>query len=150
MIKAEWLFQNHTYHQAMVKLYAEAVIMRDDEISSMVLTRRPLDGMPHIASSTSSTERAVLALAKHESTDNPISPAATLQHFKQYINLFDSVMMILNDKERWFINHYYIQGLSLTALADVPQSPFATSARSTVWYFKGRLLSKADSFLSTL
>lgn len=162
MISAEWLFQNHWDHIAMVKLLriqldteATAFPMddqeRDEEIAAIVLSRPLFDSLPHKHDYRgSSTERAVLAMDQPQAIRQTIALQKQLAVFEFLLQTFDSLMSILDISEQQFILLYYGKHYSLVRVTEVSDSPVYGFSKTTVWTYKNKLLAKCDSLLYRL
>jgi len=162
MISAEWLFQNHWDHIAMVKLLklqlgTEATTFpmsdqeRDEEIAAIVLSRPLFDGLPHNHDYRgSSTERAVLAMDQPEAIHQTIALQKQLAAFEFLLKIFDSLMSILDISEQQFILLYYGKRYSLVRITEVSDGPVYGFSKTTVWTYKNKLLAKCDSLLFRL
>ena len=158
MESVEWIFTDHKLHQSMLQLLMEeqSSLERDtsdnatinDEISGMVLAPPPLDGMPHVHATGSSTEWVVMKLNSinqdHQALSNEI------KRYYRLLRLHDAVMRTLNDEERWFVDKHYDNGLSLSSLPSLPNSPFHDLSRSTMSNYRKRLLQKAALFFKQI
>ncbi len=158
MESVEWIFTDHKLHLSMLQLLQEEQSClahdgedktnRDDEISGMVLVPPPLDGMPHVHATGSSTEWVVMKLNSinrdHQALSNEI------KRYYRLLRLYDAVMRTFNDDERWFIERHYDDGHSLSSLPSLPNSPFRDLSRSTMSNYRKRLLQKATHFFEHL
>ncbi len=157
MESVEWIFSDHKLHMAMLQLLREEQNFlcdsvwdtdSDEEISGIVLASPTLDGMPHKHGAGSSTEWAVMKL--EEVSQNRQTLAAEIQRYGRILRLHDAVMQTLTDDERWFVEHHYDNGQSLSILPTLSGSPFSDLSRSTMSNYRKRLLQKASSFLAHL
>ena len=158
MESIEWIFADHKLHQSMLQLLkAEQTQLsssvsddtkRDDEISGMVLVPPPLDGMPHSRASGSSTEWAVMKLNTINRDLETL--ASEITRYCRLLRLHDAVLNTLTESERWFVENHYDNGYSLSALPNLPRSPFQDLSRSTMSNYRKRLLQKAAHFFAHL
>lgn len=164
MISAEWLFKNHNAHMTMTKVIeiqlenaTVSVTMseqeRDEKIAAMVLARPPFDGLPKVhGRHSSSTERTVLALEESDATlrAHTIELQKQLSVYRYLLKIYDTLISILSVQEQQFVDYYYNQQLSLTAMTEVKDSPVYGLSKTTVWTYKSKLLSKCNSLLRCL
>ena len=158
MESVEWIFRDHKLHLSMLQLLrAEQTLMsdsvpddanQDDEISGMVLSPPPLDGMPHDHSSGSSTEWAVMKLSKIN--QDHVTLASEITRYCRLLRLHDAVMNTLTETEQWFVENHYDNGYPLSSLPNLPESPFQDLSRSTMSNYRKRLLQKAARFFTHL
>lgn len=160
MISAKWLFENHLTHLAKVR-YLDAKIavqtdirskLSNDDITAYALTHPPLAAMPHAKSNSSSTERMVLF---YEDTIAPdcveekVDAISKLAKYQRYLYLYDSALTCLNDNEKWIVEKHCVQGVPLSVISTITDSPISNYSRTTLWRYKERALQKADSFLGS-
>ncbi len=162
MFSAEWLFQNHWDHIAMVKLLeiqldtdVSLITMtekeRDEEIAALVLSRPALDGLPKAHGfRCNSTERAVLALENHQDSLYANALKKQLTVYRYLLKVFDSLMSIIDCSDQRFILLYYGKHLSLSRMAEEPDSPVYGLSKTTVWNYKHKLMVKCDVLLQRL
>lgn len=158
MESVEWIFTDHKLHLSMLQLLKEEQATlarnasdehtRDAEINGMVLMPPPLDGMPHVHTTGSSTEWAVLKLNSVHQDSQVL--AAEINRYHRLLRLYDAVMRIMTDEECWFIEKYYDAGHSLSSLLSLQDSPFQNLSRSTMSNYRKRLLQKAAHFFAHL
>ena len=158
MESIEWIFTDHKLHLSMLQLLKEEQATltcdasddptRDDDINGMVLAPPPLDGMPHAHATGSSTEWVVMKL--NSINQDPQVLAVEINRNHRLLRLYDAVMRIMTDEERWFVEKHYNASHSLTSLLDLPDSPFQSLSRSTMSNYKKRLLQKAAHFFAHL
>ena len=154
MESVEWMFSEHKLHLSMLQLLREEQALfsneikdntvRDDEISGMILSPPPLDGMPHAHSTGGSTEWAVMKLNMINQDRQTLSNE--IQKYCQILRLYDAVMRTLNEDERWFVENHYEKEQSLSSLPLLPNSPVRDLSRSTMSNYRKRLLEKATNF----
>ena len=158
MESIEWIFTDHKLHLAMLQLLKEEQAIqvcdasnertRDDDINGMVLAPPFLDGMPHAHGAGSSTEWVVMKL-KSFNQDSQVL-AAEINRYHRLLRLYDAVMRIMTNEERWFIEKHYDDGHSLSSLPLLQDSPFQNLSRSTMSNYRKRLLQKAAHFFAHL
>ena len=158
MESVEWIFTDHKLHLSMLQLLkAEQTLLsgresddanRDDEISGMVLSPPPLDGMPHAHASGSSTEWVVMKLSTINQNHDAL--ASEIARYRRLLRLHDAVTNTLTDAERWFVENHYDNGYPLSSLPNLPESPFQNLSRSTMSNYRKRLLQKAANFFAHL
>ena len=154
MISAEWLFRNYKLHKAHIRylniaLGQRGVATHRADVAGAQLARPPLDGTPRAPQQTGTTERMAIRLYEFSGESKEALEQQRLVYLR-YLQLYESVCACMTEKEKWLIQHHYIDELSLSALTEMRTSPFFNCAKSTVWRFKMRLLEKADSFLSAV
>lgn len=159
LIQAKWLFEHHLQHEALAEFCKEQLnqislqSLKDDAISSMLLSKPP--ETIHISkashSSGSSTEYAALhwqenidpaLLNKYKNLKND------LNQYQFYLQLYKAVLSGLAPREAWLINKLYIEGFSLSQALTEPGSPYENYCKSTIHNRKKEILKKADQIIS--
>ena len=158
MESIEWILTDHKMHLAMLQLLQEeqknsvqdrtSAENSEDEISGMVLASPLIDGMPHVHTTTSSTEWAVMKLSSINRDQQLL--ADEIRRYDRLLRLYDAVMSTLNNDERWFIDKHYDNGYALSSLPLIPNSPFQDLSRSTMSNYRKKLLQKVASFFAHL
>lgn len=158
MESVEWIFSDHKLHLSMLQLLREEQALltkettnatdRDDEIDGMVLAPPPLDGMPHVHTTGSSTEWVVMKLNSIQQDYQTLFNE--IDRYNRLLRLYDAVIHTLTENEKWFVEQYYNQGCSLASLPTLPNSPFQNLTRSTMSNYKKRLLQKTVNFFLQL
>ncbi len=159
MISAEWLFQNHCDHIAMVKLLEIQLDTeelptpmtekeRDEEIAALVLSRPTFDDLPKMhGGHGNSTERTVLALEQSAVAIQTAELQKQLTAYRYLLKTHDLLMSILTTSEQQFIDFYYGKHLSLSGMTEAAGSPVYGLSKTTAWSYKSKLLAKCDSLL---
>lgn len=71
-----------------------------------------------------------------------------IDDYKYLQSLYDSVILILNDSERWIVKTHFIEGKTISeTLALIPANMLITS-RSSLIRRINKLLAKADAFIA--
>lgn len=160
MIDAQWLFENHLNHLALEKYLLSRMehITHPDRIENAAeilgqTLKRPSLGMPPQNSfQGSSTERIALAL-QGGSADQPKETIAEYEQLLSFcrflIELYDAVFISLTSNEAWLIDAVYRQGLTMEMIQHVPDTPYGSCDRSTVYRTKNRIIKKANHFIQT-
>ena len=158
MVDAQWLFENHRSHLSMKKYIQARIshilqpesISNADEILSQAL-RMPVLGMP-IQNNTqgSSTERIAINL----SIDNDNGTNAVIEDYKRMLELYsfllelyEAAVAMLTSRELWLINAIYNEGLTISEICEMRDSPFGICDRSTIFRNRKRIISKVNQFL---
>lgn len=154
MESVEWIFTDYKAHRSMLQFLQEELnqaavnqdeAVSDEDISSMVLARPQIDGMPHVHANGSSTEWVVIKLSgEGHSRETLISE---IQRYQRLLRLHEAVFRILTNNECWFVENHYYEERPLALLPQIPDSPFAGMSRSTMSNIKKRLLDKVGKFL---
>jgi len=158
MESAEWIFTNHKLLQSTLQLLKEKKTLletkesteaeRDAEIGGIALKSPILDGMPHAHTNSSSTEWAVIKL--NDTDFNHQALSQEILRYEQLLHLYEAIMHLFNEKERWFVENYYDNNHSMTSMVSMESSPFKNLSRATMSNYKKRLLQKASEFLKHL
>lgn len=159
MISAQDLLSEHTSHLVLYRLLETAIAEstadmeyckenEDSVIEALSLSQLPLDGMPHLHSRSSPTERIATQVLNLKSGQAIRIKERQLRTVRHYLQLYDTIMELFTEREKWFIDQYYNHKYSLSALIEKSDSPFYGYDRSSVWRFKKRLLTKAEAALS--
>ena len=161
MITAQKLFSDHATHLALCELlkskieelewYRDQCLLDEDrEIEALSLSRRPLSDLPPARSGKSTTERVAERLGVIQDGKDIAEKRRQLAAVKQYLHLYDTIVMVFTEREKWFVEEFFVQKKTMTVLINMPDSPFFGYDRSSVWRFKKRLLKKADSILAVV
>lgn len=154
MESVEWIFTDYKTHRSMLQFLQEELAQlnadcnsppTDEDISSMVLSRPALDGMPRKHSFGSSTEWAVMKI--NHGDHNHAALLQEIIRYQRLLRLHEAVLRILTISELWFVENHYNEEHSLASLPNMPDSPFNGQSRSTMSNFKKRLLHKVARFL---
>lgn len=158
MISAQKLFSDHTAHVALYELLKSAIeelelyrnqCLLDEgrEIEALSLSRMPLTDLPRMRSGKSPTERIADRLIAIQDGRDIAEKKRQLATVIQYLHLYDTIITVFTEREKWFVEEFFVQKKTMTVLINSPDSPFFGYDRSSVWRFKKRLLEKADSIL---
>ena len=160
MIDAQWLFENHLNHLALEKYLLarmEQIIRpndrsNDEEISGQILSRPPLGIRPQRNYQGSSTERIVLLLQGNE-IEQPKELIREYEQLLSYckllIELYDTILVSLTTKEAWLVDAIYHHGWTMETIQRMPDTPYGTCDRSTIYRTKYRIIKKANIFIQT-
>lgn len=159
MISAQKLFEDHTAHVVLLQLLEASItetefLMKqcnqneDAEIEALSLSRLPLSVMPRAKSGVSPTERVANQLRALKSGRVIAEKESQLHTVLYFLQLYETLMKLFTEREKWFIEQYYNHNLTITQLTEQKGSPFYQYDRSSVWRFKRRLLKKADTMLN--
>ena len=141
MIDAEWLFQNHKLHKAHIRYLNIALGQRSAAAQSAEASAQ----QPQ----QTTVQHAAVCLYEYSGESREALEKQRLLYLR-YLQLYESVCTCMTEKEKWLIQHHYIDEISLAAITEMRASPFFNCAKSTVWRFKMRLLDKANTFLSAV
>ena len=158
MIEAQWLFENHRSHLSMKK-YIQARICHilqpestpnSDEILAQAL-RMPTMGMPiQNNMQGSSTERIAvnLSIGSDSGTKAVIEDYKKMLELYNYLlELYEAAVAMLNPREFWLINAIYNEGLIVSEICEMQDSPFGICDRSTIFRNRKRIINKVNQFL---
>ena len=158
MISAQKLFTDHASHVVLHKLLEDSIkeceiatlqCRQNDttEIEALSLSRKPLSDMPLAKRGVSATERVADQIRAIKDGEELIAKKRKLQIVSQYLRLYDTIMVMFTEREKWFVNQFFIQKQTMVQIIESAESPFYLYDRSSVWRFKKRLLMKADAML---
>ena len=160
MLDATWLFEHHQEHLAlekylksqMVHLPLNVKLEEAEEIESQVLFRPMLGTSPPKIRQGSSTEQVALHLQEtreKQSKEIKAEYETMLSACRFMIELYDAVLLSLRPQEAWLIDKTFIQGLSLSAISEIPDCAYSGYDRSTIYRKRKKAIEKADHFIHT-
>ncbi len=120
MITALWLFENHKKHLALVNYYQTLLDHPEDYMT---------DDPDTVRQTSSDYDKAI-------------------KQYRVFLLCFDSIQTILNDEERWLVEHIFIKEETYSILTTCPDSPVKDCSRVTISRRKKKVLEKADEFLN--
>ena len=155
---AKWLFENHKEHLAEEKhLLAQITYLKQlntdqtaEEIEGIILKRPPL-GIPFQNNHQgSTTERVAIELNEDKDllTEKSIKKYSdALAVCRYYLEVYEAVILFLNEREAWLIEKIYNQSMTLSIISTLPESPYKSYDRTTLYRIKKKIIEKANHFL---